>query len=114
MEPETQIVPVKLDNGAIIRIQTTPVVEMPTGQVELGEEVESDVSLNIRPLKEVTDAITGIAESIKGAIDAVKPTKANVEFGVEFGYEAGQLTAVIVKGSGKANLKISLEWTKGD
>jgi len=114
MELGTQIISVKLDNGAIIRIQATPVVETSTGQTELGEEVESDVSLNIRPLKEVADAITGIAESIKGAIDAVKPTKASVEFGIEFGYEAGQLTAVIVKGSGKANLKISLEWVKSD
>jgi hypothetical protein len=34
------------------------------------------------------------------------------EFGVEFGYESGQLTALIVKGTGKANLKITMEWTK--
>jgi len=33
-----------------------------------------------------------------------------VEFGLEVALESGQLTAVLVKGSAKANLKITLEW----
>ncbi len=40
----------------------------------------------------------------------VGPSKGSVEFGVEVGVEAGQLTALIVKGSGTANLKIALHW----
>ena len=112
MESEIKVVPVELENGSIIRVQATPIAETETEQSKIGEEIESDVSLNIRPLKEVTDAITGIAESIKGAIDAAKPTKASIEFGVEFGYESGQITALIVKGTGTANLKISLEWNQ--
>jgi hypothetical protein len=43
-------------------------------------------------------------------LQKVKPKKATVKFGMEMAIEAGQLTAVIVKGSGKANLEITLEW----
>ncbi len=44
------------------------------------------------------------------ALARVKPTKASVELGLEIGVEAGQLTALLVKGTGKANLKITLQW----
>ena len=32
--------------------------------------------------------------------------------GIEVAVESGQLTALIVKGSGKANLEITMEWGK--
>jgi Trypsin-co-occurring domain 1 len=35
-----------------------------------------------------------------------------VKIGFEVAVESGQLTALIVKGSGKANLEISMEWSK--
>lgn len=114
MEPQTKIIPVELPNGTVIKVEATPVDKSPQeGQPFIpGEEVESDVSFNIKPLKDVTDAIEGIADAIKESLDKVKPTKASVEFGLEFGYESGQLTALIVKGTSKANLKITLEWTQ--
>jgi hypothetical protein len=42
----------------------------------------------------------------------LKPHKASVEFGLEVALEAGQLTALLVKGSGTSNLKITLEWSE--
>jgi hypothetical protein len=42
-------------------------------------------------------------------IQKVKPKKATVKFGMELAIESGQLTAAIVKGSGKTNLEITLE-----
>ena len=112
MESLTKIVPVKLDSGVIVRVEATTVGEsLEESQDTTGDEVESDVSFNIRPLKEVTDAIEGIADTIKASLDKAKPSKASVEFGLEFGYESGQLTAMIVKGASKANLKIILEWS---
>lgn len=119
MEPQTKIIPVELPNGTVIKVEATPVGESPQESQPIfipGEEVESDVSLNIRPLKDVTDAIQGIAEAIKDSLDKVKvgakPTKTSVEFSLEFGYESGQLTAMIVKGTSKANVKITLEWVQ--
>jgi len=113
MDSVPSIVPVTLENGAIIRVQATLIGEPADASLpEVGEEVESDVSLNLRPLKEVADSIEGIAQTIKTALDKVKPSKASVEFNVEFGFEAGQLTAMIVQGSGNANLRVCLEWTE--
>ncbi len=43
-------------------------------------------------------------------IQKVKPKKATLKFGMEIAVESGALTAVIVKGSGKANLEITFEW----
>ena len=115
MDPSPSIIPVELESGAIIRVQATPLGETSdTSLPAVGEEVESDVSLNLRPLKEVADSIEGIAQTIKTALDKVKPSKASVEFSVEFGVEGGQLTAMIVQGTSNANLKICLEWSESD
>lgn len=111
MDTSLSIIPVELENGAVIRVQATPIGEPGDSSLpEIGEEIESDVSLNLQPLREVADSIEGIAQTIKSALDKVKPSKASVEFNVEFGFEAGQLTAMIVQGSGSANLKVCLEW----
>jgi len=58
----------------------------------------------------IIGAIEGIALGVQSALAKVKPTKASVELGLEIGVEAGQLTALLVKGSGRANLKITLQW----
>ena len=47
------------------------------------------------------------------ALARVKPDHATVEFGVDASVEAGGLTALIVKGTGSATLKITLEWGSG-
>jgi ABC-type thiamine transport system ATPase subunit len=57
----------------------------------------------------VADAIAGVVQMIATPIQNVKPKKATVKFGMELAIEAGQLTAVIGKGAGKANLEITLE-----
>jgi hypothetical protein len=45
-------------------------------------------------------------------LEQVKPTKASVKYGLEIGIEQGSLVAAIVRGTGKANLEISLEWER--
>ena len=47
-------------------------------------------------------------------IQKARPKKTTVKFGMELAIEFGQLTAVIAKGSGKANLEITLEWERSD
>jgi hypothetical protein len=59
---------------------------------------------------QITDVFEGIARGIGDALEKAKPKKASVELGVEFGLEAGKLIAMIARGSGKANIKIRLEW----
>jgi hypothetical protein len=56
--------------------------------------------------------LESLAQELGATFERVKPTKAAVKFGLEVAVEAGKLTALLVKGSGKANLEISLEWAK--
>lgn len=79
-------------------------------QVEVEDTGRSDVSLDRRAFKDVTETLEEIIEAVASTVNKVKPTKASVKFGVDVGIESGQLTAVIIKGSSKANLEITLEW----
>lgn len=99
MDEYTEIIPVELENGKTISIELSHI----TG----GSDVSSIDGLSFENFAE---SIREIVASVEGAINSVKPDKATIEFGVEAGVESGQLTAILVKGSGKANLKISLEW----
>lgn len=66
MDDPSTIVPMQLENSSIIRVQATqigPVLETPP---VAGDEIESDVSLNLRPLKEVADVSKGLLRPFKG------------------------------------------------
>jgi hypothetical protein len=96
--PKTEIVKAALDNGTTIRIEAT----------SLGGEER--IAYGISSFKEVTDAVEGIAQAVVTTLKKVKPQQASVEFGVQIGVESGQLTALLVKGTGTANLKIIMQW----
>jgi hypothetical protein len=98
-ETKTENIKAKLDNGTIIHIQATP----------LGG-AEKVASYGLPSFKQVTDSIEGIADAMVTSLQKVKPRSASVEFGLEIGIESGQLTALIIKGTGTANLKITLSW----
>jgi hypothetical protein len=96
-ESRSNTVPVQLPNGAIVKVEVT----------SMGRE---DVGFDVKQFQPVADAIEGVVQMIATPIQKVKPKKATVKFGMELAIESGQLTAVIVKGSGKGNLEITLEW----
>lgn len=64
------------------------------------------------PFEKVTEIIGSIARSVSSTLEKTKPSKASVELGIEFGLKNGQLVALIARGSGKANLKIAMEWER--
>ncbi|MBN8456167.1 CU044_2847 family protein [Accumulibacter sp.] len=98
MGSSEELVGVKLPNGATMHVQAT---------VLGGEE---DVAFGWLSFDEVSKTLEGIAGAISGAVQKVKPTKAVVELGLELAVESGKLTTLLVKGNGKANLRIVLEW----
>lgn len=98
METRTEIIKVQLTNGAPLHVEVTA----------LGGEEE--VAFTLPSFQAVTDAIEGIADAVVTTLQKVKPKKASVEFGLEAALEAGQLTALLVKGTGSSNLKVTLEW----
>jgi hypothetical protein len=93
-------IPVTLANGATIRFQVS--------QPEAGPMDVADIGA--LPFKQVTEALREIVAELKETLDRVKPDKASVKFGVEIAAKPGDLTTLIVKGSGKGNLEITLEW----
>ena len=98
MEDRTEIIKAELANGTILHIQSIILAS------------EEEVTFTLPSFKDVTNVIEGIAESLNTTLHKVKPRKASVEFGLEVALEAGHLTALLVKGTGTSNLKITLEW----
>jgi len=93
-ESRSQPVSAQLANGALIKIEV----------IQTGRE---DVAFDVRPFQEVTNAIEGIVDAIAATLYKVSPTK-----GIDVAIDSGELTAMIVKGSSKANLEIGLEWER--
>ncbi len=60
----------------------------------------------------VVSIIEGIGDKITTSLKKIQPDKASVTFGFEFGVTTKGITALLVEGSGKASLEITLEWTK--
>lgn len=81
----------------------------------LALDEEEEVAARKFGLEDFTRSVSAVAEtvsdSITSALRKVQPGKVIVEFGCEVGIEAGNLTAILVKGAAKANLKVTVEWT---
>jgi hypothetical protein len=106
MSDPTQNVRVCLPNGTNIWVEAKQLGPREADAAAL-EGLTEALSLDA-----VRRAIEGVAALVRETIDQAKPDKASVEFGLELGLESGQLTALWVKGSGKANLKVTLSWEK--
>lgn len=101
-ESRTQVVPLTLADGKTIQVEATALG---------GSEDVADITKALS-LEQVTDTIQGIAQSVHSTLRSINPDKATVEFGIQVALESGTLTALLVKGTGTANLKVSLEWSK--
>ena len=97
--PHTEIIKTTLPNGATLYVETNI----------LGGEEEVDFTLP--DFTKVTHVLEGIAQSVVTALKQAKPQTASIEFGLEVALESGQLTALLMKGSGTSNLKVTLEWS---
>jgi hypothetical protein len=98
-ESGTRIVPVVLEGGARLQIEVRAIGG---GREEVGVINAAFVDL--------TDSIEAIASALGESLERIKPKRAEVEFGIEVGIESGKLTALLCKGTSKANLKITLEF----
>ena len=64
------------------------------------------------PFRRLSSLVTEISSGLGDALAKCAPSKAAVELGIEFGVKEGKLVGLIAQGSGKANLKITLEWDR--
>jgi hypothetical protein len=103
-------VPVEI-NGVIVLVEATcldPNFEYDSSD----QEIEGKVSHRTFSFDEISETISAISGGLARTLSEVQPTKATVEFGVELQYQSGRLLTLIGQGSGKVNLKVSLEWSK--
>lgn len=98
MESRTRIIPVKVNNGITVMVEAKDFG---------GEQDVSTLSF-----QQVTDTIEAVTEAIATSIEKVKPDIATVEIGFDITVKSGKLTTLIVEGSSKANLKLTLQWGK--
>ncbi|MGR3277615.1 CU044_2847 family protein [Acaryochloris marina NIES-2412] len=98
-DSRNRTVPVQLPNQTLINI-------------EVAQTGREDVAFDVKSFQGVTNAIEGVAEAITESLGKITPNKASVKFGLEIQIEQGSLVAAIVRGTGKANLEVTLEWEK--
>jgi tRNA U34 5-methylaminomethyl-2-thiouridine-forming methyltransferase MnmC len=99
MESPNTIVQTELSDGTIVSMEAT----------QVGEQLVSNATF---PFEKAAVAIEAISREISEIIQKVKPDKASAKFGLEIAVESDGLTALLVKGSGKSSLEITLEWNK--
>ncbi|MEM8804733.1 MAG: CU044_2847 family protein [Cyanobacteria bacterium P01_G01_bin.38] len=96
-ELQTELISVDLGDGVIAQVEVT----------ETGRE---KVAADKLPFNSIAKTITKISQVVSAPLQAVKPNKATVKYGLAIGIEQGSLVAAIVRGTGTANLEITLEW----
>jgi hypothetical protein len=94
----TELISVDLGDGVI-------------AQVEVLEPERKKVSAEILKFEGVGKAIAKISQVVAAPIQAARPTKATIKYGLAIKVEQGSLVAAIVRGAGTANLEITLEWS---
>jgi uncharacterized protein YoxC len=73
---------------------------------------EAPIGIKAASFEKVTQAVEGMAQRLSEIWKKVEPSKASVELGVEFAWDAGSLVALFVDSSTTASMKITLEWDK--
>ena len=98
------------DDRDLIKAQVGEQVVQIEVRKPAGEEVDVGIK-DVLSFDGLVDSLGAITEAVTSALQRIKPDKATLEFGVDVGVEAGALTALLVKGTGTATLKITLEWS---
>ena len=99
MEERRQIVSAQINENVVLMVETR------------GLGGEQDVNAGqLLDFQGVTDAIEALTGAIATTINKVKPDKATVELGLDVAVKSGKLTALLVEGTGKGNIKITLQW----
>ena len=73
---------------------------------------EEDVVSLTKAFDTVTASIHEVSSRLADTLRAVAPDKATLEMGFDLALENGALVAMLVKGSGSASLRVTLEWDK--
>lgn len=96
----TEVITVKLDENTNIQIETT----LPRGERDI-----SDETINLE-YEKFSMTVEKIASQTLKPLKKLQAKKVTLKMGLALGIESGGLTAMIVKGTGKANMEVVIEW----
>ncbi len=100
-------VKVKLDDN------TTILVEVTTNSNEDGRGRNiSDTKIEAE-YEKFSVAVEKVAEQTLKPLKKLEAKKVSLKMGLAFGLESGSLTAMLVKGTGNANIEVTIEWENG-
>jgi len=82
-------------------------------KVEVASEVysaEGEVSSKLPSFGAVLETVEELGRAFTAVFENVKPKHASVEIGLDIAMEAGQLSALLVKGSAKGAIVVKFDW----
>lgn len=97
------IVPVLIDDQGEVAYVEARVLDEET-QIASVPKALSKALLNVRM----------ISQELLNTLIILGPKRAELEIGIEFAIESGELTTLLVSGSSKSNIKITLEWERSN
>ena len=97
MSDSTRLLTIRGEAGSVFLLETSA-------------DGEEDISVTSFTFDKLPQVLNDIARPVLSALKKIKPTEASIEFGLEFVAESGSLVAVVVKGSAKANIKVTMAW----
>jgi len=100
-ERNTEVVTVVLENGEEFLMEVSSANDR--------EKVSNDGMLSVTDL---ANSIRSISKMLVQTLREISPDKFEVEFGIEASVKSGKLLALLCNADGKANLKVTLEWSK--
>ena len=99
MAEQTRIISLALPNQKSVRVEAVVL------------DPEQRISGKEKAFQEVLEVLEGVSASrLLASWKGSSRPRLTVEFGLRVGLETGGLTALIVKGTGNANMKVTLEW----
>lgn len=96
-----QVVEVRLPNDTVAFVRVADVDDGGAEKVGWQDRFEFD---------DVAGTLEGFSMAIRSALRLAAPSRVTVELGLELAVKAGRLTGLLVDGSGKGSLRVTLEW----
>ncbi|NVJ52453.1 MAG: hypothetical protein HWD90_02070 [Campylobacteraceae bacterium] len=100
MKKKNKPVNIELDDGTIIKMEAT----------DFGGEIDIADENMIMKMEDFNKTIIKIAASTIEPLKETTAKKISLKMGLSLGIESGELTALLVKGTGTANFEVTLEW----
>lgn len=67
-----------------------------------------------RRLEDLPQTLEAVTNSVSAGLRGAAPDEVTLEFGIEIAAKSGQLVSVVTDAGGKATLKVTVTWRKGE